>query len=308
MRHMLLTVLSAAALAIVSACTPSVPAAVLAPVVEAPPPGTVPYGANAAASGTFMRDGITFYYETYGEGEPLLMVHGNGLSIASFRPQIEFFKSRYRIIAMDSRGQGKSGDGDGPITYEQMTDDLAALLDHLQTGPVDVLGWSDGGIEALLLGIHHPDKVKKIVAMAANLNPTSAAVYPETDGMTAEMSKALTPEIRATPDGKKQVRLLALLQEQPNIDPKSLAKITAPTLVLSGDQDVIRLEHTVAIFNALPNAELGVFPNNTHAAPYDDSALFNATVERFLATPFKKKDRIADMMQSIEKLMSEAAQ
>ena len=75
---------------------------------------------------------------------------------------------------MDSRDQGKSADSPDTLTYEKMTDDLAALLDHLKAGPVNVLGWSDGGIEALLLGIRHPAKVKKIVAMAANLNPSDA--------------------------------------------------------------------------------------------------------------------------------------
>ena len=100
---------------------------------------------------------------------------------------------------MDSRDQGKSGDSPGPITYEKMTDDLAALLDHLGTGPVDVLGWSDGGIEALLLGIRHPDKVKKIAAMAANLDPGTDAVYPETWAMAKSMIDAIPAADRATP-------------------------------------------------------------------------------------------------------------
>src|SRR5574341_402935 len=97
------------------------------------------------------------------------------------RAQIAHFRKRYRVIAMDSRDQGRSGDSPDAITYEKMTDDLAALLDYLKSGPVNVLGWSDGGIEALLLGIRHPAKVKKIAAMAANLNPSTDAVYPETD-------------------------------------------------------------------------------------------------------------------------------
>src|SRR5215217_1799913 len=132
----------------------------------------VTYGANPAAGRTFSHDGITFYYEVYGTGEPLLLVHGNGGSIADFRAQIPYFRKRFKVIAMDSRDQGKSSDSREAITYEKMTDDLAALLDHLQAGPVNVLGWSDGGIEALLLGIRHPARVKKIAAMAANLNPT----------------------------------------------------------------------------------------------------------------------------------------
>ena len=109
----------------------------------------------------------------YGTGEPLLMIHGNGGSIRDLAAQIAHCRKRYKVIAMDSRDQGKSADTADAITYEKMTDDLAALLDHLQVGPVNVLGWSDGGIEALLLGVRHPAKVRKIAAMAANLRPAS---------------------------------------------------------------------------------------------------------------------------------------
>lgn len=304
MKHLLKTAVAAAMLATLTACSPT-KTEVAAPVapVEARA-AAISYGDNAAAGATFTHDGVTFYYETYGEGEPLLMVHGNGASIASLGKQIEHFKSKYKVIAMDSREQGKSGISDTLISYEQMTDDLAALLDHLKTGPVDVLGWSDGGIEALMLGMRHPDRVKKLVAMAANLNPSLEAVYPETAAMVKQIAGSLTPEVLATLDGKKQAKLVNLMANQPNIAPKALASITAPTLVMSGDQDLIRLEHTVAIFNALPNAELAVFPNSTHAAPIDDPELFNATVERFLAAPFKKKDRVGDLIASIEKMMA----
>jgi len=187
-----------------------------------------------------------------------------------------------------------------------MTDDLGALMDHLKTGPVNVIGWSDGGIEALLLGIRHPDKVKNLVAMAANLNPSLEAIYPEFDAMLKQIAGTLTPEALATPEGAKQAKLINLMANHPNIDPKALGAITAPTLIVSGDQDLVRLEHTVAIFNALPNAELAVLPNSTHAVPFDDPEAFNATVERFLATPFKKKDRVGDMVASLEKLAAGA--
>lgn len=297
----LLTV--AAAILALSACAPA--AKTDAPAPEAATSvAPIPYGANAAASGSFTHDGITFYYETYGEGEPLLLVHGNGASIGSFVKQIDHFKSHYRVIAMDSREQGKSTGSDAPLTYEAMTDDLAALIDHLKTGPVNVVGWSDGGIEGLLLGIRHPDKVKKIVAMAANLNPSIEALYPETLGMVDEMKKSVPPEAAGTPEGKRQLKLMQLMLDQPNIAPAALGKIASPTLVLAGDQDLIRLEHTVAIFNAIPNAELAILPNSTHAVPLDNPELFNATVESFLSRPFKKKDRVGDMLASFGGLLS----
>ena len=224
-------------------------AVLLAPafVTAADPPGEF-----------FTHDGVKLYYEVHGKGEPLLLVHGNGGSTADFKAQIPYFKKRYRVIAMDSRDQGRSADSSGAITYEKMTDDLAALLDHLDVGPVNVLGWSDGGIEALLLAIRHPAKVKKVAAVAANLDPGAEAVQPEA--------------------------------------------IAAPTLILASDHDVIRDEHTVAIYRHIPNAQLAIFPNATHMVPFDEPAAFNAAVDRFFRTPFVKKDRVADMFKSLERL------
>ncbi|RYG33317.1 MAG: alpha/beta hydrolase, partial [Burkholderiales bacterium] len=254
----------------IAACSPAAPPVVEtpAPVEATAPAAKVPYGANQSASGTFTHDGVTFYYETYGEGEPLLLVHGNGSSIGGFGAQIDAFKGKYKVIAMDSREQGKSGSSDKPITYEQMADDLAALLDHLKIASTDVIGWSDGGIEGLLLAMRHPDKVKKLVAMAANLNPSLEAIYPETEAMAKAMSASFPADQKDTPEGKRFLKTTSLLLSQPHIDPKALNKITAPTLIISGDQDVIRLEHTVQIYNNIPNANLAVLPNNTHMAPY----------------------------------------
>ena len=305
MKRLLTSALLAVALTF-AACAPKAPDAP-APSVPAVsvPAATIPYGANEAASGTFTHDGVTFYFETYGEGEPLLLIHGNGASIGSFAAQVDFFKARYKVIAMDSREQGKSGSSDAPISYEVMADDLAALLDHLKITSTDVVGWSDGGIEGLLLAMRHPDKVKKLVAMAANLNPSLEAIYPETEAMAKEMTAAFPAAEKDAPDGKRFLKVTGLLLSEPHIDPKSLAKITAPTLVTSGHHDLIRLEHTVEIYNTLPNANLAVLPNNTHMLPYDDPEPFNAAVQRFLDTPFVKKDRIKDMMASGMKLSAE---
>jgi pimeloyl-ACP methyl ester carboxylesterase len=267
----------------------------------------VRYGANPAAGHTFTHDGVRLYYELYGSGEPLLVVHGNGGSIADLGGQIAHFRKRYQVIAMDSRDQGRSGDSPGKITYETMTDDLAALLDHLKAGPVNVLGWSDGGIEALLLGIRHPTKVKKIVAMAANLNPSEDALSPDLLALIKSMVDAAPASVRDTPQGRRGLKVTRMMLDEPHIDVKALEAITAPTLVLAGDHDVIRDEHTVERYHHIPNSQLAIFPNATHAVPFDDPALFNATVERFLRTPFVKKDRINDLLKSLEKARASSA-
>ena len=292
----LLSVMSfAAALVLVVACAPQETG-----TAEA---AAIPYGANKEAGATFVHDGVTLYYETYGRGEPLLLVHGNGGSIGTLGAQIDHFKAKYQVIAMDSRDQGRSADSQVPITYEKMTDDLAALIDHLKVGPVDVVGWSDGGVEALLLGVRHPGKVKKIVSMAANLNPGPEAFDPEVSALLKSMTE-LSDKARNTPEGRRQLKVVGMMLKEPNIPPAMLANVTVPTLVLASDHDLVRLEHVVAIYRGLPNAQLAIFPNRTHLIPFDDPAQFNATIDRFLATPFKKIDLVPETMGSYEKLMT----
>lgn len=272
----------------------------LAPACVLAAPAHVVYGANPAAGAYFKHDGVKLYYEVYGDGPPLLLIHGNGASIWSMKNQIAFFSEHYRVIAMDSRDHGRSGDAAGPLTFEAMTDDLAALLDHLHTGPVLVLGWSDGGIEALLLGLRHPDKVTKIAAMAANLDPAGiAADFRKLEGAPPKTDPGHT--------STRVERVSALDRDEPHIKPDALQAITAPTLVLAGDHDAIADEHTLEIYHHLPNAQLAIFPGATHMIPVDDPDLFNTTVDRFFRTPFAKTDRIAGLMKSLIRMNAEYA-
>jgi len=258
------------------------------------------YGVNPAAGHTFTHDGVALYYETYGSGELLLVVHGNGGSIADLAAQIAYFSASYQVVAMDSRDQGRSGDSPGDLTYEKMSDDLAALLDHLEAGPANVLGWSDGGIQALLLAIRHPAKVKSIIAMAANLNSTGEAFRPDVAEWLASYVEAISGD--ETPEGRREFKVASIMLEQPSIAPESLGSIVAPALIMAGDRDLIRDEHTVDIYHHIPNSQLAIFPNATHMLPYDDPAAFNATVERFLRDPSASKDRIHDLEKSLEEL------
>jgi pimeloyl-ACP methyl ester carboxylesterase len=260
------------------------------------------YGSNPAAGKTFTHDGVKLYYEIYGSGEPLLLVHGNSGSIADWNAQIAYFRTRYQVIAMDSRDQGRSADSPGKVTYEKMADDLAALLDYLKSPPANVLGWSDGGIEALLLGIRHPAKIKKIAAMAANLNPNGA--YPE----VIAMAKSMLVSTPSSKQSKRELKVAQLVLDEPHIDPNALNKITAPTLVLASDHDLIMDEHTLDIYHHIPNSQLCIFPNATHMVPYDEPELFNATVARFFHEPFVKKDRVKDFLKSYQAANARLAQ
>ena len=263
------------------------------------------YGHNPSAGATFVHDGVTLYYEVYGAGPPLLMIHGNGASIASLSAQIDDFRQRYQVIVMDSRDHGRSGDSPTPLTFEAMTDDLAALLDHLHAPPVRVLGWSDGAIEALLLGIRHPDKVSMIAAMAANLDPHG--VYPEFLEGADPPPAPLSADAATRASAARRLRVSRLDRDEPHIAPEALEAITAPTLVLAGDHDAIRDEHTLLIYHHLKNSQLVIFPDATHMIPIDDPVRFDAAVERFFDTPFVRKDRLLDLLKTLGRLQAPPA-
>ena len=256
---------------------------------------TVPYGANPAAAHEFTFNGNRFYYEIYGNGEPLLLIHGNGASIDEFSNQIGEFAQHYQVIVMDSRGQGKSELGTQHLTYEQMADDSSALLDHLKLDHVKVMGWSDGGIIGLLLAIRHPDKTGMLAVMGANLSPEAAQQW-ALDGLVRfrkKLNEKLAAEAAAGKDTapiKLQLQFIDLLEHQPNIPAAELARIQVPVLVMAGDRDVIRNAHTLKMFDALPKAQLEIFHGATHMIPKQDPQRFNSTVLDFFGKPFAMPD------------------
>ncbi len=256
---------------------------------DAPVVAEIPYGDNAPAASRHALGDTTLYLESYGQGEPLLLIHGNGQRIAAMRAQIDHFSPRYRVIAVDSRGHGHSPSGDGRLSYEKIADDFAQLLQALDLGPVHVLGWSDGGIVGLLLAIEHPELVNKLAIMGANLNPQAAADW--TPALLASWRAQVDERIAAgdtSRDWSLVLQRLDLLEFQPQIEPRALRRIRAPTLVMAGDKDVIRNSHTLEIFEQLPKAHLCIFPGATHMIPERQPALFNATVERFLVQPYTR--------------------
>ena len=257
----------------------------------APPRYGTPYGNNRNASAIEEVNGIKLYVETYGNGPPMLQIHGNGESIASMAHQIQYFSNRYRVIAADSRGHGKSEMGTGRLTYEQMADDLNALLEKRGLKSVSVLGWSDGGILGLLLAIRHPDKVGRLAIMGANLNPAGA--YEWALALVAAKDKQIDQMIAKGDTSQPWARLkqyFDLLGKQPNIPVALLKAIMVPTLVMAGDRDVIADVHTLEIFHNLPNSQLAIFPGATHMIPWQNPELFNRTVETFFTKPFTKPD------------------
>jgi len=236
---------------------------------------TITYGNNSKAGHYAPINGINLYYEIYGEGKPLVMLHGNGGSIEAFKYQIPFFEKQYKIIAIDSRLQGKSGGASDTLSYDMMAADFAGLLDYLKIDSAYVLGWSDGGIDGLVLAMHFPEKVSKLAITGANIVPDTTAMY------AADLEQMKHTVLTSTSEKEKTLNRMMIYQ--PQIPYSDLKKIHCPVLVMAGDKDMIKPEHTLKIFQSLPSASLCIFPDSYHHVCQQHPALFNQTVLTFFS-------------------------
>ncbi len=220
--------------------------------------------------------GHRIYYAVRGTGPTLVLLHGGGDSGEhSFVRQLDVFSEHHRIVAPDQVGQGRTPDVSGPLSYTSMMQDTAALLRQLKLQHTDVIGFSDGGILALMLAIQHPELVRRLIISGVNIAP---------EGLTAENLENLRAgqtDVPTTID-EKLAKLWLTSPTEAELSVPLLSKITQPVLLISGDRDAITLEHTLQIFHALPTAELCVLPGTDHATFSGRSEWLNPIISAFL--------------------------
>jgi len=223
----------------------------------------------------------TIYYETYGKGKPLFLLHGNNESINSFREQIGPLSRRFKVIALDTRGQGNSINlSVAPYTYKQFADDLSAVMDALSIKKASLLGWSDGGNTAMVFALNHPERVHKMVLMGANLFPGPGAIEQDIVHLFENRRDSLMK--RQDPMSQNQLRLTELVLQEPHINSKDLKSISSPVLVVAGESDVIKREHTLLIHSSIANAQLEIIKGGDHYVPLKNPKVFNKIVLEFL--------------------------
>ncbi len=249
----------------------------------------IAYGDNKEAGKYITLNGAKHYYEVYGEGQPLLLIHGNSTPTRGWAPQIDYFKKKYKVYSIDCRGRGKSELGKDSLTYMQQAKDMAAFIKLMKMDSVCVVGKSDGGIIGLLLGIYYPENIKKIVAFGANLQPDSNALYlPTVQECHDERVKA--DKMLAAKDTTKNWLLeqqkYRMMEFQPHITAYDLHKINVPVLVMSTDRDLIKEEHTFFIYRNILKANLCILPNEKHGIAKLNPDLFNITVDKYLSEPY----------------------
>lgn len=230
--------------------------------------------------GKFMDvNGIKLYYEVYGEGEPVLMLHGNGQSISAFMNQKDTFAKKYKVIIVDCRERGKSTyDKTKELTFDIQTEDLKQFLDKLNIKKTKILGWSDGGILALSMAMKYPEMVDKIACSGANIFPEGVK-----DIELRSMKEMLTNLIKENKDHKNDILidLLNLDVKYPNWKYEDLNKIQCPSLIIAGDKDIIKTDHTVKIAESIQKGQLAIIPNSSHYVPEEKPELFNELVIDF---------------------------
>ncbi|GAC68040.1 alpha/beta fold hydrolase [Gordonia soli] len=225
-------------------------------------------------------------------GPPTVLLHGAFASAATWGAQIpDFLGGGLRLYVPERSGHGHSPDGPEPFTYESMADELIAYLDGVVGGPAHLVGWSDGSVVALLVAYRRPDLVNRMVVFGQFYNQAGreadefSELLRRRDPHTVDVLRA--DYATNSPDGADHFDVvldkeLALIARAPDYDLRGLSGITAPTLVVQGDHDVVRLEHSVELVRNLPAGRLAVLPG-THILPVEAPELFNPLVLSFLA-------------------------
>ncbi len=240
-------------------------------------------------------NGHQLFFARYGAGRPLVLLHGGGSTPdASFSEQLKLLAARYQVIAPEQVGHGHTPDIDGAYSYTQMMEDTAELLAQLKVTHADFVGWSDGGILALMLAVHHPNLVRRLVVSGVNITP---------DGVTEEAQAemlALHDNLRPGPSGIAgysllpyttlhgptfQQKLTDLWRDSPTADQLNLAllgRVKKRVLLMVGQHDLVKLEHTMNIYRALSAARLLIVPDTGHETFSDSPAVVNPLMLSFL--------------------------
>src|SRR6266700_4282915 len=251
--------------------------------------------------------GLKMYYEIHGEGHPLVLLHGafsaTGTSFGKLLPHLA---RERQVIAVEMQGHGHTADIDRPLRYEQLADDIAALLTQIGLEQADLFGWSLGAGVALQTAIRHPEVVRKLVLASVTYN--HGGLYPE---LLAGIEHSKPEDLAGTPFYEEYTRIAPHPQDFPRLFAKqqqldseiqdwpveAIRAIKAPTLLIIGDADVVRPEHTVELFRllgggvagdlvGLPRAQLAVLPGTTHVTLVDRADWLVSMITQFLLKTF----------------------
>lgn len=241
-------------------------------------------------------NGIRLYYETFGNGEPVLVLHGGTGSLEDMRYQIVALAAEHFVLAPDSRGHGRSSDAEAPLSYRLMADDMLKLLDLLKIDRADIVGWSDGGIIGLDLAIHHPERVRRLVAIGANYD-VNGLIHPPAPGSDPPSPSWLYSHYAPDPDHWPTLyqKVVTMWRTEPHYSTDELARIKAPTLIIAGEFDAIKREHTDRLARAIPGAQEVIIKGATHFVVMQKPNVIDTQILRFLDGPSVKGGSVGNV-------------
>lgn len=249
-----------------------------------PPTPSLP---TPAKSGYAPVNGIKIWYAVFGRGAPVVLLHG-GLANSNYWGELVPVLARhYRVVVMDSRGHGRSSRDTRPFGYDLMASDVLALMDFLKIDTAALVGWSDGAIIGLDIAIHHPERLSKLFAFAANSDPSGVKDVNQSPVFTAFIARAKKEYEKLSPTPTEYDAFLAQItkmwETQPNWTASDLAGIKLPTWIVDADHDeAIKRENTLFMADQIPNSGLLIEPQVSHFAFLQDPDQFNANVLQFL--------------------------
>lgn len=278
----------------VSATATTAPAAADTPRWKqlAPPPAMP---TPATSGGVAVDGGATIYWATYGDAgaPPVVLLHGGMGSADDFAAQVPALAKAFRVVVVDSRGHGRSTRGQRGkrgLGYHRMAEDTIAVLDHLGLAQVALVGWSDGGIVALDLAIHHPDRVSRLAVTGTNYARAGTRPAGKGTPFPAYYARCVAEYERLAPDPTQlaalRKELRAMWKREPAYTDAQLRAVAAPLLVLHGEHDeLIRRAHVDKLAALVPDGELVVLADVSHFAMWQDPAAFNRALLAFLQAP-----------------------
>lgn len=222
---------------------------------------------------------IKQFYVEKGQGEPFILLHGNGQNCDYFKNQIDEFSKYYHVYGLDTRGHGKTPRGYAPFTIRQFAKDLLYFMDEHKISKAHLLGFSDGGNIAMVFALHYPDRVNRLILNGANL---CAKGVKRTVQIPIEIGYRIARKFSSKSDAaKRNAELLGLMVNEPHITTGELSKIKAKTLVIAGTKDIIKKRHTQLIAKNISGSAL-VFVKGTHFIANKNAETFNQQVLNFL--------------------------
>jgi pimeloyl-ACP methyl ester carboxylesterase len=227
-------------------------------------------------------------YDVTGEGEPLVLLHPGAADSRAFAPNVPALAERFRVFTPDRRGHGRTPDVDGPITMDLMAADTAAFIETVVGGPAHVVGCSDGASVGIVAAVRRPEAILRLAVVAGVAHHEGWLPGVVTlDDEAREFLAAWNAEV--SPDGPGHFAVLerkldAMHETDPALTAKDLGGVTSPTLVMLADDDEVRLEHAIAMYRAIPDAQLAVVPGTSHGLMVEKPDLVNRMLLDFLGS------------------------